>query len=873
MTLRMLRLPGLRRRRIRAGRLAAKAALVAAGVLLLALAGMAGVALLPGAAAHAAEAGAPYLWSMDTPEEVATYGNDNTGATFQLNSTPVLQGTHSVAVIPNGQAQETKLALSLDGDRLAMWKGHKEVVLNVYLPPENALNPTMFFLGMADVTGQWTWVGGVFSQTATKPGWNEVRYVLADNMQNLDLTHKYMVYLAFAAVQSDGKKVPLTQPFLLDGLRVESAPSAPGKSAQEVTEAQKQEVANLLKLDDAALVDAVSRQTFAYFWNEANPQNGLIRDRSTANSPCSIAAVGFGLAAIPLAIERGWIPRDEGYDRVLTTLKTFASGGVEGRNGFFYHFVTMSDGRRYADSEVSSIDTGLFIAGALFAGQYFAGTEVAALARQLYENVDWTWMLNGGDTLSMGWKPEGGFLDARWNSFNEGLLLYFLAVGSPTHPIPAAAWDQIYRPVKDNYISLPAETLFVYQYPQVWIDFRGKEDKYANYWNNAVTASRFNRLYSVMHRFVHKGYDMQVWGLSAGDGPSGYQAYGASDGNNDGTIVPYASLASMPFVPELSLASMRGMLQKYGPLVWGKYGFVSGFNVDQNWFSDQYIGIDEGDALLMMANYRSGFVWKYFMQIPYIQAAMKKLGFKASSGDYAVTPAYAEEFAKLSLAPKEKKVFATPVAKPVAVDGSLDEWQGLTPSIVDEDMNVPAGGLVKVDKRKQILNSKFFVQWDAHYLYLAADVADEVVVSNIAPGDKTAFYRTDSVEFYIDPSRAGSKTGLFKLAILPFDTAGHVEAIRWEDAKPGPIEQTAPGTQVASKRTDRGYALEAAIPWQVLGIGPAEGMTLGFDYVIHNSNNKDAQVGQYVRTNVIAWSNLPEVWARPDLWGNLVLSK
>jgi hypothetical protein len=296
----------------------------------------------------------------------------------------------------------------------------------------------------------------------------------------------------------------------------------------------------------------------SYFWNEANPANGLIRDRSTKDSPCSIAAVGFGLSAIPVGIERGWITRDEGYERTLTTLKTFANGGVEGKNGFYYHFVDMSEGRRFGDCEISSIDTALFLAGALTAGQYFAGTEVEALANKVYEAADWQWMMNEGDTLSMGWKPEIGFLSARWNSFNEGLLAYVLAIGSPTYPIPASAWDCIFRPVNENYISLPQETLFVYQYPAAWVDFRNKEDSYANYFNNAATATRMNRLFAVLRRFNYSTYDMDIWGLSACDGPAGYKAYGASEGNHDGTVAPYASIASMPFTPGLSVCGHPG---------------------------------------------------------------------------------------------------------------------------------------------------------------------------------------------------------------------------------------------------------------------------------------------------------------------------
>ena len=811
-----------------------------------------------------------WLWTMDDESEVAGYENDNTGAVFELEPGIVCQGTRSVAVIPDGKAVETKLALDLVGERLERWIGQREIVLNTYLPPENELNPTMFFLGMADLSDGWAWVGGVFADITPEPGWNRVIYTLPDEMSNLDPDRKYKLYFAWAHIDEKGQKPPLKEKFYIDGLGSARVALSRDDLIARIPEEINQEVAALLKLDDDSLMEAVARKSFDYFWTEVNPANGLIRDRSTKGSPCSIAAVGFGLSAIPAAIERGWIPRDEGYDRALVTLKTFAGGGVEGKNGFYYHFVDMSEGRRFGDCEISSIDTTLFLAGALTAGRYFAGTEVEKLANELYEVADWQWMMNEGDTLSMGWKPEIGFLSARWNSFNEGILAYVLAIGSPTYPIPASSWDCIFRPVNENYISLPQETLFVYQYPAAWIDFRGKEDRYANYFNNAATATRINRLFAVLRRFNYSSYDLDIWGLSACDGPAGYKAYGASESNHDGTIAPYASIASMPFTPELSIAAIRAMLEREGGLIWGRYGFVSGFNADQDWYSDQHVGIDQGIIVLMLENYRSQLIWDLFMSHPSVAHAMDEIGFAERDSEYAVTPEYLAEWEKMLLAPAEKKAAATRVLQPVTIDGDLSEWKDLTGYLVDEDMNVPAGGIEKVDKAKQVLNSTFYVQYDDDYLYMAANVADEYLVINIRPEDQSSYYRTDSVEFYIDPQRAGSDVGLMKLAILPFDTDGNVQAVRHEDANPGPIAKTSPKTRVASVRTERGYAIELAVPLEDLGIRAVPGTTIGFCHVVHNSNDKNASVGQYVRTNIIAWNNLTEVWANPDLWGELI---
>ncbi|WP_053001264.1 glucoamylase family protein [Kosmotoga pacifica] len=813
-----------------------------------------------------------YIWSMDTPEEISGFDNDNTGATLELSDEFVVQGTHSMKVVPSGEALETKVAMDIPQDKIELWSRSNKITMNLYIPEGTELIPTMFFFGMADLTEGWAWVGGVFSNDEPQYGWNQISFELAGSMKEIKPGNKYKVYLAFAGFDAEKNKIPLTEPFYIDGLYVETTKVITFEDRLKMADsAIVKEVNDLLDLDDDDLLAAVEKKAFYYFWNEANPENGLIRDRTRKDSPASIAAVGFGLTAIPVGIENGWISREEGYERVLTTLKTFAEGKVEGKNGFFYHFVDMNTGKRAWNCELSSIDTALLMAGVLFVKEYFAGTEVADLADQLYRAVNWQWMLTDDGVLSMGWKPEGGFLGARWDSFNEGILAYILAIGSPTYPIPAESWDKIYRPIHDTYISLPQETLFVYQYPNVWVDFRNKEDKYANYFNNAEVATRYNWLFTFMKRFDYETYDIDVWGLSACDGPNGYKAYGAAEDNHDGTIAPYASIASIVFTPDLSLSAIRGMLEKYGPIIWGKYGFVSGFNADANWVSEEFVGIDVGDIVLMIENYRSELIWKYFMKNEYIQNSLKALGFVEKEADYAVTPWYQEEFEKLMRAPAEKVAYAIKAEKPVIIDGDLTEWEDVQGYVVNEEMNVPAGGIKKVDKSKQILHSTFYVMWDEENLYMAAKVYDEYLVINIEPTDLGAFYRTDSVEFYIDPSRAGSDAGIMKLAILPFDTAGNPQIVRHEDANPGKISDVAPDIKVATKRTDYGYDLELMVPVKYLNLKPAPDMSIGFCYTIHNSNKKDAGLGEYVRENIISWNNLPEIWANPEDWGTLTL--
>lgn len=654
-------------------------------------------------------------------------------------------------------------------------------------------------------------------------------------------------------------------------VQAETRPEAIEKLLAKTSETSREEVVSLLKLEDDELLEAISRKTFDYFWLEANPRNGLIKDRSTPQSPCSIAAVGFGLSAIPVAVERGWITYDDGYKRALTTLKTFARGKVEGRKGFYYHFVDMHTGKRVWNSELSSIDTAILIAGGLVCGEYFKGTSIEKYANQLYEKADWQWMTNGEDTLTMGWDPLTGFLRSRWNGFNEGLLAVLLAIGSPTHPLPPDAWHQIYRPVKNQtYINLQDEVLFVYQYPLIWFDLRDKEDDYANYWRNAIAAVNYNRLFTTFNK-SYATYQRDIWGLSAGDGPTGYKAYGAYKDKHDGTIIPYASVASLPFTPEESMKAIRGMLNRFGPLVWRKYGFVSGFNVDRRWFSSQHIGIDQGDILLMIENYRTGMIWEYFMRHPGAQKALKLARFVDSTSEYAVTPAYADQYEAAMLLPSQKQAVAPRVQTPVLVDGDLGEWQSVPSYLVDEEMNVPDGNITKVDKSKMNLCSDFYIQWDEERLYLAAEVTDDVIVNNLSPAERGSFYRSDSVEFYIDPGRSGGGAGLFKLAVLPFDTLGNTHGARHEDARPGPVEAVAPQTQIAAEKTATGYTVEVAIPFEYLGINPEAGLVLGFCHTVINCNDRGAPLGAYVRENMIAWNHLPLVWDNPDLWGELVL--
>lgn len=586
------------------------------------------------------------LWEAWAQKEVTDLGDDHTGTTFSLSEdvrTP--DGRASIRMTPSGKAEENKLAFPVTGADLAVWGDHAHLVLEVYLPSNIEQAPNTFFMGMGDVTGAWQWVDGGFGKPVGElnTGWNRIKFPITGPMKAISATGRYVIYMSFFYVDGQGAKKQLSQAFHIGNTYLigESGASVGGGTEVDGFAA---EVEALLKLDDEALLEAIARQTFDYFWEEANPTNGLIKDRSTPDSASSIAAVGFGLSAIPIAVDRGWITHQEGYDRVLLTLKTFENA-VQGHEGFYFHFVDMKTGERVWDSEVSTIDTSLFIMGALTAGEYFKNTEVESLASALYERINWVDFAPDGTLVSMGWKPETGYLGSRWSHFDEGLLLYLLAMGSPTHPIPPEAWDQIERPVNvdGEYIFLPGETLFVYQYPLAWIDLRDREDRYANYFNNTQRACERNRQFAQRESDQVKTYQNGVWGISASDGPRGYKAYGATGPNSDGTAAPYASIACLPFTPEASLESIRGMLATYGPKVWAEYGFVSAFNAVVEWYSHEHIGIDQGDILLMIANYQDGFVWKLIAQNQYLQAGLKKAGFEEKRSDYAVTPAFLKE--------------------------------------------------------------------------------------------------------------------------------------------------------------------------------------------------------------------------------------
>ena len=300
------------------------------------------------------------------------------------------------------------------------------------------------------------------------------------------------------------------------------------------------------------------------------------------------------------------------------------------KNGFFYHFLDPATGKRIWQSEASSIDTAILIAGALTAGEYFPGTDIQKMAQKIYARTHWEWMLNKSLLVCMGWVPETGFLPYYWDSYNELLILQALALGSPTHPIPAAAWNEWARN-EDTFndkkiIYSHSGSLFTYQYSHAFIDFRKINDRGINYFENSRQASLANREYSMGFKNEHKGYSENSWGLSASVGPGGYKSYGGKPGFGlqDGTIAPYAAIGSLVFTPEESMKAVRFFYENYEKDLYGMFGFKDSFNLDKNWWSQEYIGIDQGISILMLENFlNDGAVWKKFMNLEIIQNWIK----------------------------------------------------------------------------------------------------------------------------------------------------------------------------------------------------------------------------------------------------------
>lgn len=426
-------------------------------------------------------------------------------------------------------------------------------------------------------------------------------------------------------------------------------------------------------------IETLQRLTFDYFLKEANRQNGLVPDSTRQGAPCSIAPTGFALAAYPVGVERGFIKRQDGIKRTLTTLRFFWNSphGPEpdatGYKGFYYHFLDMNTGRRTWNCELSTLDSAFLIAGALTAAEYFNRDtaderEIRTLADAIYARADWQWAQNREDTqaserggstgavaITHGWRPETGFIRYRYQGYNEALILYVLGLASPTYPLPPEsyeAWTSTYKWKKlYGHEFLYGGPLFLHQLSHMWIDFREIQDGYmrerqSDYFENSRRATYIQQQYAMRNPRGFKGYGEYIWGLTASDGPGparkkiggkqhrfyDYKARGVPSGPDDGTLAPWAVVASLPFAPEIVLPSMQFFDETF-PEMTSQYGFKCSFNPTfrgtggEEWISQGYYGLDQGPIVLMIENYRSEFLWRLMRGCSYIIEGLRQAGF------------------------------------------------------------------------------------------------------------------------------------------------------------------------------------------------------------------------------------------------------
>jgi hypothetical protein len=436
-----------------------------------------------------------------------------------------------------------------------------------------------------------------------------------------------------------------------------------------------------------AFLDTLEERTFHWFWELSDSTTGLTPDRAPTRSFVSVGAIGFALTAYPIGVERHWVTRSEGAERVLRTLRFMwqapqdsGAAGSAGYRGFFYHFLDPATGHRFETVELSTMDTALLMAGALFCQSYFDRRDprearIRALAESLYARVDWTWIQPRPPTIALGWSPEHGFLPYDWRGYNEALLLQILALGSPSHAVAPEAWGAWVKGCRwgsfQGQEHVGFAPLFGHQYPHVWIDFRGIRDAYLrergiDYFENARRATLAQRAYAIANPGGFRGYGPRLWGLTACDGPIDrtltidgrertfrtYAARGASftEVTDDGTVSPAALGGSLPFAPRETAAALLAIRSSYGPSVFSRYGFVDALNptldvetpvqhgrvvTGVGWFDTDCLGIDQGPILAMIENWRSDLVWRVMRRNPHLVRGLRRAGFRGGWLDRA----------------------------------------------------------------------------------------------------------------------------------------------------------------------------------------------------------------------------------------------
>jgi hypothetical protein len=391
-----------------------------------------------------------------------------------------------------------------------------------------------------------------------------------------------------------------------------------------------------LSHEDDAFLDELEKANYLFFAEQAHRETGLVKDRCNTRATdtsivASIAGTGFGLTALCIAQQRGWISLSDARDRAITTLRVLWEK-MPTHRGFFFHWANVVTGERIWDAEVSSIDTAILLCGVLTCREHFRHVEISRLSYDIFNRVDWTWLSEDTSLLPHGWRPEIGFLPYRWDFYSEQTMMYLLGLGSASHPLPPEAWNAWKRTTFEydglRYIGSYAP-LFVHQYPQAWFDFRGKRDRYADYFQNSAVATEVHRRFCLELAKQFPDYGDDLWGITASDSRNGYVVWGGPPeiGPIDGTVVPSAAAGSLPFLPPATLRVLKNIKNRYAPNVWSRYGFVNAFNPLTKWYDTDVIAIDTGITMLMAENLRTGFVWKTFMKCPEAQRGLLRANF------------------------------------------------------------------------------------------------------------------------------------------------------------------------------------------------------------------------------------------------------
>ncbi|MBI1977974.1 MAG: hypothetical protein HYS55_04415 [Candidatus Omnitrophica bacterium] len=572
------------------------------------------------------------------------------------------------------------------------------------------------------------------------------------------------------------------------------------------------------------LLDEIQKKVLNYFIQERNPETGLIRDWAwnkpvASNSLGTITGIGFALTAYGIGVERGWLDRGEALEMTKNTLR-FLRDQVPQEHGFFYHFLKLDSGTPVPDTEVSPVDTALALAGVLFAKEYFNDPEITSMAEEIFNRTEWPWMLNEGKTFALAWRPRGGFLKTRWSTYSEGILIYLLALGSPTHPISSESWHAIQKRVGSYgpYRAIECAPLFTHQYPHIWIDFRNRNDGFADYFENSKQVTLAHRQFAIDQSQNYKSYGPNSWGLSAAEGPSEYRAYGAPPGwaDHDGTIAPTACISSIPFTPKESLACAEHLKETHGNKLWGRYSFSDAFNLDRNWYSNKAFAINQGPMILMIENFRSGLIWNVMSRSAIVQAGLKKAGFREGT---------------IPLRWKNPPEITIPqTAGPISIDTNLSDWPQNIPTITLDQTSIENGEIAN----DHDLRGTIQFAWDEQFLYFAAKVEDD---SSILVRSKDQIWQDDLLELFIDPQGDGLywyKPSDYQIGFRPTLNSDEIKTWSWFQGGRDPAQ----GEQVLAKGSlyGGGYTIEGRIAWNMLHFEPQIGKTLHLTPAVHDAD-------------------------------------